>query len=115
MTDNKSTLLIANDYISRGDHEGFLSFCTEDVVWEFVGDQVLRGKSAVRKYMETVYAEPPEFEVQELLGDHEHVVAVGLIQLKESNGRTASFKYCDVWKFRGGKMASLKAFVVEVN
>ena len=41
MKENKEILLKANEAISNGDHEAFLSYCTEDSKWTFVGDQVL--------------------------------------------------------------------------
>ncbi|WP_228445163.1 nuclear transport factor 2 family protein [Chryseobacterium shandongense] len=117
MTDNKSILLIANDYIRQGDNEGFLSFCTEDVTWEFVGDTILKGKPAVREYMQSTYAEPPEFDVQELIADDDRdtVVAIGIIKLINFNGSSKTYNYCDIWKLRNNKLAVLKAFVSEVG
>lgn len=41
---NKATLEKANAAIAEGDHEGFLSFCTDDTEWTFVGDKTLKGK-----------------------------------------------------------------------
>lgn len=35
--------------------------------WNFVGDQLLRGKEAVRRYMAKAYLEPSKFMVDELL------------------------------------------------
>lgn len=45
---NKAILEKANEALTAGDYEKFLSFCTDDTVWTFVGDQTLRGKEAVR-------------------------------------------------------------------
>lgn len=61
--DNKNILIEANGLITKGDNEGFLDFCTDDIVWDFVGDRVLRGKNAIRAYMKEVYVEPPVFNV----------------------------------------------------
>jgi uncharacterized protein len=48
---NKLILENANEAVTKGDYEGFLSFCTDDTLWTFVGEQTLRGKEAVRQYM----------------------------------------------------------------
>ncbi|HEY1187182.1 MAG TPA: nuclear transport factor 2 family protein, partial [Gemmata sp.] len=48
---NKLVLEQANAAVTRGDYEGFLSFCTDDTVWTFVGERALRGKEAVRRWM----------------------------------------------------------------
>ncbi|RZJ64372.1 MAG: nuclear transport factor 2 family protein [Flavobacterium sp.] len=108
---NKETLEKANSAVTAGDNEGFLSFCTDDVVWRFIGDQTLNGKQAVRDYMDKTYLEPPKFDVEQLIAEGDFVTAVGKISLNE-NGKTTRYSYCDIWKFRDGKMQELKAFVI---
>ncbi len=110
---NTATLQKANAAISAGDHEGFLVHCTEDTAWEFVGEQTLKGKKAVRRWMKTAYAEPPRFKVSRLIAANDFVVAMGDITLKDDGGRDVPHSYCDVWRFRRGKMAGLRAFVVK--
>ena len=110
---NKRILQKANDAISKGDHEGFLSYCTEDTEWTFVGEQTLRGKEAVRQWMATAYKEPPKFVVANLIAEGDFVTALGTITLKDEQGVEADHAYCDVWRFRDGKMGELKAFVIK--
>jgi ketosteroid isomerase-like protein len=113
MESNKQVLEKANAAITKGDYEGFLSYCTEDTVWNFVGEQVLNGKDALREYMAKVYAEPPKFRVESLVAEGEFVIAVGTIKLKNADGLPVDYAYCDVWRLRDGKLHELKAFVVE--
>ena len=112
---NKATLMKGNAAIAAGDNEGFLVHCTEDTKWMFEGDQTLKGKMAVRRWMKTAYAEPPRFKVTQLIADSDFVVAMGEIVLKGEDGKDARHSYCDVWRFRRGKMAELRAFVVKVK
>jgi ketosteroid isomerase-like protein len=112
---NKSILQQANAAITKGDHEAFLSHCTDDVVWTFVGDQTLKGKDAVRQYIKTTYLEPPTFSVTHLIADDDFVTALGDIALKSKTGTATHYTYCDVWRIRDGKLADLRAFVVEVK
>ncbi|WP_026629851.1 nuclear transport factor 2 family protein [Dyadobacter alkalitolerans] len=112
--DNKATLLKANDAVAKGDNEGFLSFCTEDIQFEFVGDKTLQGKDAVRAYMKMAYMEPPEFNVEHLIAEGDFVSAIGEISLKDDSGKKINYSYCDVWRFQDGKMAQLRAFVIEI-
>lgn len=109
---NKATLEQANALITKGDYEGFLSFCTEDTKWTFVGDTTLQGKEAVRQYMAKAYAEPPKFMVENLIAEGDFVTALGQISMKDKNGKLIDYTYCDVWRFSDGKMAELKAFVI---
>ena len=112
---HKEILQKANAAILQGDYEGFLAFCTEDTEWTFVGDKTLKGKQAVREWMAAEYKEPPKFEVHHLVGDGDFVAALGEITLKGEAGKEVRHAYCDVWRFRDGRMAGLQAFVIEAE
>ena len=111
---NKETLLAGNDAIAAGNHEGFLQHCTDDTEWVFVGEQTLKGKEAVRRYMAETYSEPPTVTVDTLIADGDFLTVVGEITLKDKDGNPTHYAYCDVWRFRDGKMAALRAFVVKI-
>jgi uncharacterized protein len=112
---SKAILTQANAAVGKGDFEGFLSHCTEDVEWIFVGEQTLKGKEAVRQYMKETYIEPPKFDVAHLIAEGDFVTALGNITMKDENGKAVDSAYCDVWRIRDGKLAELKAFVVELK
>lgn len=112
---NREILKKANAAIAEGDVEGFLKFCTEDSEWIFVGDRTIKGKEAVRQWMMTAYQEPPKFEVHHMIAEHDFVAALGEITLKDEEGKAVRHAYCDVWRFRDGKMAGLRAFVVKAG
>jgi ketosteroid isomerase-like protein len=110
---NKMILQTANEAVAKGDYEGFLAFCSEDTKWIFVGDQILDGKEAVRQYMKENYLEPPKFTVENVIADGDFVTVMGQISLKNKDGSDTHFDYCDNWHFENGKIAALKAYVVE--
>jgi len=112
---NKAVLEQANACVANGDNEGFLRFCSEDTTWVFVGDRRLEGKAAVRQYMAETYVHPPVFDVANMIADGDFVAAYGEITLTDANGRATRSSYCDVWRFRGGLMVELRAFVVEAK
>lgn len=109
---NKTTLEQANAAVRAGDNEGFLSFCTDDIVWSTVGGETLYGKQAVRDWMTKEYVAPPAFTVDRLVAEGDFVVALGEIASKDAGGREVKNAYSDVWRFRDGKMAELRAFVI---
>lgn len=112
---NKEILEKANSAVTNGDNEGYLSFCTEDTEWTFVGDKTLKGKEAVRQYMATAYVEPPKFTVENLIAEGNYVTAMGKISMKNDDGKLVNYSYCDVWRFQDGKMAELNAFVIATD
>lgn len=109
---NKEILEKANQAISRGDYENFLSFCADDSSWVFAGDKTLKGISAIRQYMQSEYLEPPVFDVENVIAEGNNVVAIGKISIKQADGGWKTFEYCDIWDFKEGKMFALKAFVI---
>lgn len=110
--ENKEILEKANAAVTEGNNEGFLDFCTEDLVWIFIGDKTLRGKEAVRKYMAETYLTPPKFNVETVISEGDYVSVLGNITLNGTDGKPVEYSYCDVWRFRDGQMAELKAFVI---
>jgi uncharacterized protein (TIGR02246 family) len=112
---NKAVLQQANAAVRAGDHEGFLSHCTDDMAWTFVGECTLNGKDAVRQYMNATYLAPPRVTVAQLIAEGDFVVAIGDIAIVDAAGRVARSAYCDVWRLREGKLAELRAFVVELD
>ncbi len=111
--DNKTVLEKANAAISEGDHETFLTYCTENTKWVFVGDKTLFGKEQVRNYMTDAYKTPPRFDVGYMIGEDDYVMATGTISLKNGDGQWTTYDYCDIWRFENGLMAELRAFVIE--
>ena len=113
---HKDILAEANAAVVRGDHEGFLGFCTEDTQWHFLGDKTLNGKEAVRQWMADSYqAAPPQLTVHRMVAEGDFLTALGDIVLTDSLGTKTRHAYCDVWRFRGGKLAVLRAFVVRTD
>ena len=113
MTDSHKTILQkANAAMLELDFEGFLAHCTEDTVWTFVGDKKLSGKQAVREWMPTAYREPPVFELHRMVSEGDFLTAIGEITLNNESGEMIRHCYCDVWRFRDGKLAELQAFVI---
>lgn len=112
---NKFVLETANQAISEGNIEGFLSLCTEDLEWTTVGKETIKGKDAVRQWMKSAYVEPPRFSVTDLVAEDDLVTAIGEIAVKDEQGKWVRSFYCDVWRFRDGKMTQLRAFVIDAG
>ena len=110
---NKAILEEANAAIAVGDYEKFLSFVADDTEWTFIGDKVLKGIEDVRRWLAAEYIEPPENNVAQMIAEGDFLTAVGELTMKDKDGQPVHYSYCDVWRFRDGKMVELKAFVIE--
>ncbi|HEY0963047.1 MAG TPA: nuclear transport factor 2 family protein [Pseudomonadales bacterium] len=112
---NKTILERANAAILAEDHEGFLECCTDDTHWIFVGERTLRGKDAVRQWLAETYPTPPRFNVSTYISEGDNLAAIGEITVTDKQGKSTSYSYCDVWRLRNGKLAELRAYVVETS
>lgn len=112
---NKAILEEANAAVAAGNYEEFLRFCADDTEWTFVGEQTLKGKEAVRRYMAATYLEPPKFTTDNTIAEGDFLTVLGDITLNDEDGKPIRHSYCDVWRFRASKIVELKAFVIKTG
>lgn len=111
---NKEVVEKINAAFDRGDTNAFLTWCADDVVWTMVGDKTVRGKDGIRQFTASMPAEPPKFTVDGVVADGDFVTAFGDMTMKE-DGRIVPYSYCDVYRFKGGKVVDLKSFVIKTE
>lgn len=112
---NREIVEEVNASFAAGDMKGFLSFCADDVVWTIVGNKSVKGKDAIREWMASMNMEPPKFTVDNIIAEGDFVMAHGDMTMKEKDGTTAPYAYCDIYRFRDGKIAELSSFVVKTE
>lgn len=111
---NRELVEQVNAAFTRGDAEGFLSCCADDVVWTMVGEKTMKGKEAIRGWMASAPAEPPQFTVDAVIADSNFATAYGDMTMKEE-GKVVPYSYCDVYRFKGDRIAEMKSFVIKTG
>jgi len=106
-----------NDAFLEGNFEGFLDYCSDDVQWTIVGDRTINGKEAIRQWMNSMEGEePPKFTVADpVFGEGDFVAARGDMTMKDKEGKTGDYSYCDIYHFRDGKIVELSSFVIKTE
>ena len=112
---NKEIVEKVNASFAEGRVEEFLSFCADDITWTIVGEKSVEGKGAIREWMASMNMEPPKFTVDNIIGEGDFVTAYGDMTMKEKDGKTAPYSYCDIYRFRDGKIVQLTSFVVKTE
>lgn len=116
MTDIKELVKTVNATFERGDTEGFLAHCAEEINWTMAGEKTVSGKSAIREWMGQMEGcEPPVIRVASLIAEGDGVVCTGDMDMKAADGPTEKYDYCDVYRFDGDKIAELTSFVVKAK
>src|SRR4030095_8354438 len=102
-------------FAAEGGVEEFLTYCADDVVWTTVGNETTKGKNAIREWLASMNIEPPKFTVDNINGEGDFVTAYGDMTMKEKDGKTVPYAYCDIYRFRDGKIVELNSFVIKTE
>jgi ketosteroid isomerase-like protein len=113
MPTNKEIVEQVNASFAEGGVEGFLSHCADDVVWTMVGNKTTRGKQGIREWLTSMDTEPPKFTVDNIIGEGDFVTAYGNMTMKDKDGKVVPYAYCDIYRFRDGKVVELNSFVIK--
>lgn len=113
---NKETVKKVNAAFAENDMEGFLSFCADDIEWTMVGDKSVKGKEAIRAWMDSMkMKEPPKFTVDTVIAEGDSVAAHGSMTMKDEDGKTVPYAYCDLYRFRDARIVALTSFVIKTE
>ena len=114
--ENRATLEAVYAAFFRGDLEGWLSFFDESsVFWEADSlpyGGVARGREGARAtVMKMVDSwDDVAFDVEEMVASEQRVIAYGTFTgTGKATGKRVSFPLAEMWMFRNGKVAELKA------
>jgi uncharacterized protein len=111
---NKEIVEKVNAAFAENNPEGFLEACADDVKWTMVGEKSVNGKAAIREWMAQMKGmEAPKFTVSQLIAEGDSVACCGDMTMKEKDGKTVPYGYCDVYRFSGDKIAELTSYVVK--
>ena len=114
MSTNKEVVKKVNKAFAENKPEVFLSACSDDVYWQIVGDRSFRGKKAVEEFMKSMKdMEPPKFAVDEVIEDGDTVTSCGSMTMKNKNGQTDPYSFCDIYRFRNDEIVELNSLVVK--
>ena len=115
MSKNREIVEKVNASFAEGGVEGFLSQCADDVVWTMIGNKTTKGKNAIREWMASMDFDPPKFTVDNIIAEGDFVTAYGDMTMKDKDGKLVPYAYCDIYRFRNGKIVELNSFVIKTE
>lgn len=113
--ENKRIVEKVNASFDEGNVEGFLSYCADNVVWTIIGEKTVAGKDPIRQWMASMDMETPQFTVKNVIAEGDFVTAYGDMKMKDKTGKIVPYSYCDIYRFRSGKIVELNSFVVKTE
>jgi ketosteroid isomerase-like protein len=98
------------DAFQKGDMSWIDEHMADDVVWHVGGNSkwsgTYQGKEKVLDFFARqaqAMPEPPAVDIHDVLGNDDHVVALGTASAKGPDGSTAEWKYVQVFHIKDGK------------
>lgn len=112
---NKEIVTQVNEAFTRGDMEGFLAYCTDEVVWHMMGDYRAEGKQTILDWMRSHDGPEclPLFTVENFLAEGDVVVCDGEMTMAVEGNPNWKGRYCDVYNFENGKIKQLRSYIIE--
>lgn len=119
MKDRETFLNKFNRAFVENDLNYIYDSVTEDVYWEMIGDQVIKGKEALIEAMNKV-KEPRDMalDLHSMIIDNDRAAVHGSMKMKDSNGVEKAYSFCDLYTFsssRENKIKELRAFIIEIT
>lgn len=92
---------------SQGDLDSVMALCTEDVVWDNVPMKPVRGRTAIRNFLEKFSKGMSDikYDIANALEDADSLMLEG-VENYTKNGKKVSVRYMASFKFREGKICS---------
>lgn len=110
----KEIITAVIDAFDKNDVELILSYLTEDVEWNMVGDQTFSGKQSIRDF----FSAYPNMQMIASTRDHflidGNTAAVnGNVQCEDkSTGVYSEMYYCDLYQLEGDKVKKMTSYVI---
>ena len=116
MTRNQATVDTYFDGFRTSDHAVVLSCLTDDIEWVLPGGFHLTGKAAFDKEIENeAFVGSPAIHVTRVIEADDVVVVEGSVQTERRSGGVLRLAFCDLFEMRGGKIARLISYLMEVK
>ena len=111
--ENKAIVEQMNKAAAEGNTDAFVEPCAENIRWAVFGEKTVEGKPAIREWMNsTECPEPPQFTVENMVAEGDMVVCSGDMTMKDGDGNVQPFAYCDIYRFKNGRVSELSTFIV---
>lgn len=100
----------------RTDRGLILSCLTDDVEWVIPGVFVARGRDEFAGHIvDEGFSGQPDITVSRLTQEQDVVIAEGSVKAGRIDGSVMYLVFCDVFEMRGGKIARLISYLMEVK
>ena len=106
---------LVNDAFIKNDMLLFLSYCTDDIEWNMIGETTWKGKDAILQAMMAKPGEGPDSVIDLVITEGSKTVGTGKFNMLNEKGETKHYQFCDIYTFKDDKIAFMESYVVAIK
>lgn len=94
----------------------FLNYCTDNIVWEMVGEYTCTGKDEIRSFMKNMGSDcGPTLTEELIIVGEDSAAGTGTMEMSNADGTVFKGAFCDTYQFTGGKISAMKSYIVDLS
>lgn len=105
-----------SEEFSKGNFEFSFIFLAEDILWNLVGDKVLKGKDSVidfcKKTAEYFKQVDTIFSTNNIIADDDFVAIDGTAIFTNSDNKSTHVSSCDIYRFKEGLLTEITSYCI---
>lgn len=119
MTNNQEFFQRLNEAFAKSDTEYIIANAADDIVWNIIGDKIIRGKENFIKEIKSMESENPyELGISHTITHGKTAAVDGIMKMTDKSGNTKIYAFCDIYLlsgFKNGKIKEMTSYVVETD
>ncbi|MFD2629803.1 nuclear transport factor 2 family protein [Oceanobacillus kapialis] len=118
MSKNQEFFKEINNAFMTGDVDTLIRNIADDIIWNMVGDKVIKGKDEVIKELEPMRGFKVPHQTKQIITHGNTAVIEGTMTLDDGHGNKKKYAFCDIYKlnkFKNGKISEITAYLIEVE
>lgn len=119
VTETQKMLKKFNEAFASGDHEYITSQVTDNIVWNMVGGDVVKGKEQFAAVVREMSDGPAgELNLGHIITHGKMAAVNGEIIAKAEDGSIRTYAFCDVMKlsgFKNAKISEMTSYMLDVT
>ena len=105
----------ANEAFNQNNTPAFLSYCTDDIHWNMIGNSSTQGKDAIMKMMTAMPSFYPNIIITDIFSGDNKTACTGTFEMPKKEDGIRRYHFCDIYHFRDEKIQALDSYVVEIK
>ncbi len=119
MTNNQEFFQHFNEAFAKSDMDYIIANVTDEIIWNIVGDKIIRGKEAFIQEIKAMENEnAAELKINHMITHGKTAAVDGIMKMTDQSGNIKIYAFCDIYLLNGFKDAKIKemtSYIIETD